>query len=68
MTLNRSSTYSFTSWKGKLIQTISSKLPWQNLQNIGDRDRTEVVGEYKVKTELTELCKDLPAEFVTIFK
>lgn len=43
-----------------------SRLPWQNLQNIGDRDRTEVVGEVKVKTEVSELCKDLPSEIADI--
>jgi len=37
-----------------------SKLPWQNIPNIANKDRTEVVGEFKVKTEIAEICDTLP--------
>ncbi|CAD8082907.1 unnamed protein product [Paramecium primaurelia] len=50
-----------------MIYLLKGKLPWQNLQNIGDRDRTDVVGEVKQKTEISELCKDVPSEFAEIF-
>ena len=38
------------------------------MQNITDEERTKAVGELKQKMDLAELCKDLPAEFITIFE
>ncbi|CAD8205423.1 unnamed protein product [Paramecium octaurelia] len=49
-----------------MIYLLKGKLPWQNLQNIGHRDRTSLVGEVKMKTEVAELCKDIPSEFAEI--
>ncbi|CAD8143420.1 unnamed protein product [Paramecium pentaurelia] len=46
-----------------IIYLILGKLPWQNLQNIGDKDRTVVVGEVKMQTSIQQLCKDLPPPF-----
>ncbi|CAD8134137.1 unnamed protein product [Paramecium octaurelia] len=46
-----------------IIYLILGKLPWQNLQNIGDKDRTIVVGEVKMQTTISQLCKDLPPAF-----
>jgi casein kinase I family protein HRR25 len=39
------------------------KLPWQNIQNVLNKDRTEVVGEFKEQTEIAELCGNLPDQF-----
>ncbi|KAM3131642.1 hypothetical protein pb186bvf_016306 [Paramecium bursaria] len=49
-----------------IIYLTLGKLPWQNLQNIGDRDRTIVVGEVKIQTPTAQLCKDLPIQFTEI--
>ncbi|CAD8053830.1 unnamed protein product [Paramecium primaurelia] len=46
-----------------IIYLILGKLPWQNLQIIGDKDRTIVVGEVKMQTSIQQLCKDLPSPF-----
>ncbi|CAD8049712.1 unnamed protein product [Paramecium sonneborni] len=46
-----------------IIYLILGKLPWQNLQNIGDKDRTIAVGEVKMQTSIQQLCKDLPSPF-----
>ncbi|CAD8045530.1 unnamed protein product [Paramecium primaurelia] len=46
-----------------IIYLILGKLPWQNLQNIGDKDRTIAVGEVKMSTTIETLCKELPIQF-----
>ncbi|CAD8071373.1 unnamed protein product [Paramecium sonneborni] len=46
-----------------IIYLILGKLPWQNLQNIGDKDRTMAVGEVKMNTTIDVLCKELPIQF-----
>lgn len=51
-----------------IIYCITGKLPWQNLQNIGDKDRTVAVGEVKMQTEISAICKDLPHEFTECLK
>ncbi|KAL4502231.1 hypothetical protein ABPG72_000466 [Tetrahymena utriculariae] len=47
-----------------MIFLLKGHLPWQNLQNVTDKDKTQVVGDIKAKTKSTDLCKDLPNEFV----
>lgn len=46
---------------------FKGNLPWQNM-NIPDKDRTKSVGELKVKFPLSDLCKDLPNEFIKIIE
>ncbi|CAD8055776.1 unnamed protein product [Paramecium primaurelia] len=51
-----------------IIYLILGKLPWQNLQNIGDKDRTVAVGEVKMSTSIDTLCKELPIQFADYLK
>jgi casein kinase I family protein HRR25 len=51
-----------------LLFFLKGVLPWQNLQNVTDDERTIKVGELKLRIDLAELCKDLPVQFVTIME
>ncbi|CAD8065708.1 unnamed protein product [Paramecium sonneborni] len=51
-----------------IIYLILGKLPWQNLQNIGEKDRTIAVGEVKMNTTIDSLCKELPIQFADYLK
>lgn len=46
----------------------SRRLPWQNLQNVTDEERTQKVGELKISIDSRELCKELPIEFAMILE
>lgn len=46
----------------------SRQLPWQNMQNVSDEDRTIKVGEMKMSIDSKELCKDVPNEFAIILE
>ncbi|KAM3144750.1 hypothetical protein pb186bvf_003059 [Paramecium bursaria] len=50
-----------------LIFLYKGQLPWQNLQNVSDKDKTKIVGRMKMAIEPEELCKDLPKEFMEYF-
>ncbi|KAM3127812.1 hypothetical protein pb186bvf_020091 [Paramecium bursaria] len=55
---------------GKIIekQQKSRQLPWQNMQNVTDEERTLKVGDMKQKIDSKELCKDLPIQFSEILE
>ena len=46
----------------------SRQLPWQNMQNVSDEERTVKVGEMKMNIDPRELCKDVPIEFPIILE
>jgi len=46
----------------------SRQLPWQNMQNVSDEERTVKVGEMKMNIDPRELCKDVPIEFAKILE
>lgn len=46
----------------------SRQLPWQNMQNVTDEERTTKVGEMKMTIDPRELCKDVPIEFPIILE
>lgn len=39
-------------------------LPWQHIKCEDAKEKQKLVGQMKAKTTLTELCKNLPAEFL----
>jgi hypothetical protein len=51
-----------------LLFMAKGSLPWQNLPNLNDDDRTIKVGEMKLRADLTDLCRDLPSEFIQILE
>ncbi len=48
------------------IFLIKGTLPWQNLV-INEKEKNKVVGKMKDKITNSELCKDLPIEFISYF-
>ncbi|CAK87070.1 unnamed protein product (macronuclear) [Paramecium tetraurelia] len=51
-----------------LLYFIKGQLPWQNMQNVSDEERTAKVGEMKMSIDPRELCKDAPIEFAIILE
>ncbi|CAD8086168.1 unnamed protein product [Paramecium primaurelia] len=51
-----------------LLYFMKGQLPWQNMQNVSDEERTVKVGEMKMSIDLRELCKDVPIEFAFILE
>ncbi|CAK85305.1 unnamed protein product (macronuclear) [Paramecium tetraurelia] len=51
-----------------LLYFIKGQLPWQNMQNVTDEERTNKVGEMKMTIDPRELCKDVPIEFPIILE
>jgi len=50
-----------------LLYLIKGYLPWQNVE-AKTKEKTFQVGKIKQKLKITELCKDLPKEFVMYFE
>ncbi|CAD8100822.1 unnamed protein product [Paramecium sonneborni] len=51
-----------------LLYFMKGQLPWQNMQNVSDEERTSKVGEMKMSIDPKELCKDVPNEFAIILE
>ncbi|CAD8092181.1 unnamed protein product [Paramecium primaurelia] len=51
-----------------LLYFMKGQLPWQNMQNVSDEERTVKVGEMKMNIDPRELCKDVPIEFAKILE
>ncbi|CAD8142911.1 unnamed protein product [Paramecium octaurelia] len=51
-----------------LVFLYKGSLPWQNLQNVSDKEKTKVVGKMKMQILIEELCKDMPNEFSKYFE
>ncbi|CAD8044674.1 unnamed protein product [Paramecium primaurelia] len=51
-----------------LLYFIKGQLPWQNMQNVTDEERTTKVGDMKMTIDPRELCKDVPIEFPIILE
>ncbi|CAK92946.1 unnamed protein product (macronuclear) [Paramecium tetraurelia] len=51
-----------------LLYFMKGQLPWQNMQNVSDEERTVKVGEMKMNMDPRELCKDVPIEFAKILE
>ncbi|CAD8185707.1 unnamed protein product [Paramecium pentaurelia] len=51
-----------------LLYFMKGQLPWQNMQNVSDEERTVKVGEMKMSIDLRELFKDVPIEFALILE
>lgn len=51
-----------------LVFLYKGNLPWQNLQNVSDKEKTKVVGRMKMQIEIQDLCKDMPSEFAQFFE
>ncbi|CAD8170225.1 unnamed protein product [Paramecium pentaurelia] len=51
-----------------LLYFMKGQLPWQNMQNVSDEERTVKVGELKMSIDPRELCKDVPIEFAIILE
>ncbi|CAD8197067.1 unnamed protein product [Paramecium pentaurelia] len=49
-----------------ILYFIRGQLPWQNLQNVTDKERTKKVGEMKILMQ-NEIFRDQPKEFQKIF-
>ncbi|CAD8203817.1 unnamed protein product [Paramecium octaurelia] len=51
-----------------LLYFMKGQLPWQNMQNVSDEERTVKVGEMKMNMDPRELCQDVPPEFANILE
>jgi serine/threonine protein kinase len=51
-----------------LVYFIKKKLPWQGLKKKKDVDQLKLIGEYKMKISLDELCDKLPQCFKEYLK
>jgi len=51
-----------------LIYLIKGRLPWQGLKRRDDIDQSKMIGNYKRKTSLKELCDELPPCFEEYIK
>ncbi|CAD8076673.1 unnamed protein product [Paramecium sonneborni] len=51
-----------------LVFLYKGSLPWQNLQNVSDKEKTKVVGKMKMQILIEELCKEMPNEFSKYFE
>ncbi|CAD8139848.1 unnamed protein product [Paramecium octaurelia] len=45
------------------IYLLRGNLPWQNVVSQSDKEKTKLVGKFKMELELKDLCKGLPNEF-----
>ena len=48
-----------------MVYFLKGKLPWQGLKAKNKKEKYDKIKEVKVKTELKELCSELPEELVT---
>lgn len=51
-----------------LVFLLLKKLPWQGLKKKKDCDHIKIIGECKMKTSVSELCKNLPSCFKEYIK
>lgn len=51
-----------------LVYLYKGVLPWQNMQNVSDRDKAKAVGKMKMSMNTRDLCKDMPNMFVEYFE
>ncbi|CAD8045666.1 unnamed protein product [Paramecium sonneborni] len=45
------------------IYLLRGNLPWQNITSSSDKEKTKLVGKFKMELDLKDLCKGLPSEF-----